>query len=199
MVSPTSRLAREHPDWLVRDAGAGEHWGHDMRILDITEPGAAEHLRGVFSTFVKWGFALFKLDFLYAAAIPGVDRYREGMRLIRESVGQEAVLLAGGAPLLPSIGLCDAMRIGPDVLPEVADPQLDLDSAVGITNLRKWMNRRLWVNDPDCLVARPRIKDREAWAAHLAGYGGMRWSSDRLATLDARGLELTRRLLQAKD
>jgi alpha-galactosidase len=195
MVSPTSTLAARHPDWLVRDAAAGLHWGKQMRILDVTHPAAAGYLRTVFQTLAGWGFSYYKLDFLYAAAIPGLDRYREGMLLIRQAVGADAIILIGGAPLLPSIGLCDAMRIGPDVLPEIPNPQLDLDNAVRITRLRSWMNGRLWVNDPDCLVARPEIQDRETWASHLQGYGGLRFSSDRLAALDARGLQLTRRFL----
>lgn len=198
MVSPSSTVAKRHWDWLVPDLDAGEHWGQVMRILDITKPGAAEYISTVFRTFASWGYTLFKLDFLYAAAIPGLDRYRQSMELIRDAVGPEAILLIGGAPLLPSIGLCDVMRIGPDVLPEVADPQLDLENIVPITNLRSWMNGRLWLNDPDCLVARPEIKQREEWAAHLQAYGGLRWSSDRLATLDARGLELTRRFLNPR-
>lgn len=195
MVSPSSSLAKRHPDWLVPDLDAGEHWGHVMRILDAGNPGAADYLSTVFRTLAGWGYSLFKLDFLYAAAIPGLDLYRQGMQLIRDAVGPEAILLIGGAPLLPSIGLCDVMRIGPDVLPEVADPQLDVENTVRITNLRGWMNGRLWLNDPDCLVVRPEIKRREEWAAHLQAYGGLRWSSDRLAALDARGIELTRRFL----
>lgn len=198
MVSPASALARNHPDWLVPDASAGEHWGQEMRILDVTHPAAADHIAGVFRTFARWGYTLFKLDFLYAAAIPGLDRYREGMLLIREAVGPDAILLIGGAPLLPSIGLCDVMRIGPDVLPEVPNPQLDLENTVRITKLRSWMSGRLWLNDPDCLVARPEIAHREEWAAHLASYGGLRWSSDRLAALDARGLDLTRRYISPR-
>ena len=195
MVSPTSALARQHPDWLVAGADAGAHWGKVMRILDVTKPAAAEYVQHVFRTFAGWGYTYFKLDFLYAAAIPGIDHYRHGMLLIREAVGPDAIVLIGGAPLLPSIGLCDAMRVGPDVLPETANPQLDLHHALRITRLRSWMNGRLWVNDPDCLVARPEIKAREAWAAHLMGYGGVRFSSDRIAALDERGLELTRRFI----
>ncbi|HKC18967.1 MAG TPA: glycoside hydrolase family 36 protein [Candidatus Dormibacteraeota bacterium] len=195
MVSPKSTLAQMHPDWLVPDIGAGEHWGVEMRILDVANAGARDHIRHVFETFLRWGYTFFKLDFLYAAALPGIERYRDGMQLIRDVVGTDSTLLIGGAPLLPSIGLCDVMRVGPDVLPEEPDPQLDLAGTVRITTLRSWMNRRLWVNDPDCLVARPEIKDRETWAAHLMGYGGLRFSSDRLAALDARGLELTRRFL----
>lgn len=196
MVGPHSALATQHPEWLVPDVGAGLHWGEQMRILDVTHPAAADHLTKVFQTLAGWGFSYHKLDFLYAGAIPGLDAYRQGLRLIREAVGPDAIILAGGAPLLPSIGLCDAMRIGPDVLPEVRDPQMDLESVIRITRLRAWMNGRLWVNDPDCLVARPEIENREAWAAHLQDYGGLAFSSDRLAALDERGLELTRRFLR---
>ena len=195
MVSPVSMLGDRHPDWLVRGADAGTHWGQRMRILDVTNPAAAEYVANVFRTLAEWGYSYFKLDFLYAAAIPGLDAYRQGMQLIRETVGPDAMILIGGAPLLPSVGLCDAMRVGPDVLPEEPDPQLDIDKVVRITRLRSWMNGRLWVNDPDCLVARPEIKEREAWATHLEGYGGVRFSSDNLAALDKRGLELTRQFL----
>jgi hypothetical protein len=52
--------------------------------------------------------------------------------------------------------------------------------------------RRLWVSDPDCLVARPEIPERERWAAHVGTYGGLVVSGDRLDRLDDRGLELTR-------
>ena len=192
MVSPTSELARRHPDWLVEGADAGTHWDKVMRILDLSKRPATEHIAGVFRTFTSWGFSYFKLDFLYAAAIPSLDHYRQGMQLVREAVGPDAILLIGGAPLLPSIGLCEAMRIGPDVLPETPQPQLDLDKTLRVTRLRSWMNGRLWVNDPDCLVARPEIEARDSWAQHLLGYGGVRFSSDRLGALDEHGLELTR-------
>ena len=197
MVSPTSNLATKHPDWLVANADAGMHWGKRMRILDITNQAAADYVTQVFRTFAAWGFSYYKLDFLYAAAIPGLDTYREGMLLIREAAGYDAIILIGGAPLLPSIGLCDAMRIGPDVLAEVPNPQLDIDNVVRITRLRSWMNGRLWVNDPDCLVVRPEIVEREALASHLESYNGVRFSSDHLVALDARGLELTRRFLSS--
>ena len=197
LVGPGSTLATRRPEWLVADSDAGTHWNRPMRILDVTHPAAAEHLTNIFRTFAGWGFSYYKLDFLYAGAIPGLDAYREGMRLIRDAVGSESIILACGAPILPSIGLCDAMRVGPDVLQETPDAQLDVENLVWTTGLRRWMNGRLWVNDPDHLVARPEIKDREAWAAHLEGYGGQAFSSDRLSILDRRGLELTRRFLGA--
>jgi alpha-galactosidase len=197
MVSPESELAARHPGWLVPGVDAGTHWSSRMRILDVTQPAAAEYIANVFRAFAEWGYSYYKLDFLYAAAIPGLDRYRAAMLLVRDAIGPDATVLMCGAPLLPSIGLCDAMRVGPDVLPEVADPQLDVERVVRITSLRGWMNGRLWVNDPDCLVARAEIKERDAWAAHLMRYGGLRFSSDRLSTLDRHGVELTRRFLGA--
>jgi alpha-galactosidase len=52
-----------------------------------------------------------------------------------------------------------------------------------------------WVNDPDCLVVRPAVEHRDTLAAHVERFGGLGVSSDRLADLDAWGLETTRRLL----
>lgn len=195
MVDPRSRLAAAHPLWLVPDVDAGRHWGVQMRILDAKNPDATAYLRHVFGTFSEWGYDFFKLDFLYAAAIPGLAAYREAMSFIREVIGPDAILLIGGAPLLPSIGLCDAMRVGPDVLPETPDPQPDFDAVKRITSLRQWMHNRFWTNDPDHVVARPGIERREEWAAYVEAYGGVTFSGDRLGELDARGLELTRRVL----
>ena len=87
------------------------------------------------------------------------------------------------------------MRVGPDVLQETPDPQPDVETLTRVTGMRSWMNGRLWVNDPDHLVARPEIREREAWASYLETYGGVAFSSDRLTALDERGFELTRRVL----
>src|SRR5438132_4235406 len=195
MVDPRSTLAATHPRWLVQTADAGLHWDRRMRILDVTHPAAAEHLAGVFRTLAGWGFGYFKLDFLYAGAIAGLEAYRTGLELIRTAIGPTATVLACGAPLLPSIGLCDAMRSGPDVLQETPDPQPDVETLTRVTGMRSWMNGRLWVNDPSHLIARPEIREREAWASYLETYGGVAFSSDRLTALDERGFELTRRVL----
>ena len=130
-----------------------------------------------------------------------LEAYRQGLRLIRRAAGRDAVLLGCGAPLLPSIGLVDAMRLGPDVLPESpaesSDPsEPDLGNALRVTRARAWMHARLWASDPDCLVARAEIGEREVWASHVEEYGGLAFSSDRLDRLDERGLELTRRVLR---
>jgi len=195
LVDPRSDLAARHPDWLLPDVDAGTHWGQRMLILDVSHREAAAYLAGVFRTLAGWGFSFYKIDFLYAGAVKGLDAYREGLELIRAAVGAHAIVLGCGAPLLPSIGFCDAMRVGPDVLQEAPDPQPETEVVTRIAGLRSWMNGRLWVNDPDHLVARAQIRDREAWAAFLEAYGGVALSGDRLSELDERGLELTRRVL----
>lgn len=201
VVGERSRLAAEHPDWLVEGADAGLNWEQRLGVLDVGHPAAAEHLESVFRTLAEQGFDYFKLDFLYAGAIPGLDAYREGMRLIRAGTGPEAILLGAG-PLLPSIGLVDAMRIGPDIDPrfESATGDVSLPSgrgAVAVSRARAWMHGRLWANDPDCLIVRPEVERREAWAEHVEACDGLVFSSDPLDELDARGLKLTRRALRA--
>lgn len=208
LVGERSTLAAMHPDWLVGEADAGWNWDQRLRVLDVTHPEAAAHLREVFETLAGWGFAYFKLDFLYAGALEGrrhadcspLEAYGQGMRLIRQGAGSDATLLGCGAPFLPSIGLVDAMRIGPDVLPEPTGepptaPGPDLRAVIARTHARSWTNGRLWAADPDCLVVRPEIEERDAWAAHVQSFDGLVFSGDRLPALDEQGLELTRAAL----
>ncbi|MET9684235.1 glycoside hydrolase family 36 protein [Streptomyces coeruleorubidus] len=213
LVDPASELAAEHPDWLVRDAAggfahAGRNWGHDLRVLDTTHPDAAAYLTEVFTTLRAEGYDYFKADFLYAGALDGVRHadvdpltaYRSGIRLIREAIGPDSYLLGCGAPVLPSIGLFDAMRVSPDTAPhrrpeadDYSQPGQDPAEFTGAG--RQWQHGRLWINDPDCLMARPAVETREQWAAHVESTGGLMASSDRLLSLDEWGVETTRRLL----
>ncbi len=113
LVFPDSDLAREHPDWLVGGATtpihAGHNWDRDLYALDTTHPGAMEWVTEVFSTMHRWGYDFFKIDFIYAAAmqgaryddVPPLHAYTNGVRMIREAIG-DSYLLGCGAPLLPS-------------------------------------------------------------------------------------------------
>lgn len=203
-----SRIFREHPDWLVEGAYAGRMWNQELAVLDVTHPGAAEHLVEVFRTFRAMGITHFKLDYLYAGALAGgrhedldpIAAYRRGLELVREGAGTDATLHGCGAPMLPSIGLVDVMRVSPDIAPTLLPRSGDISqpSQLGarLTGAaREFLHARWWVNDPDCIILRPEVEARQEWAAHIAGTGGLRGASDPIAALDAWGLETTRRLM----
>ncbi|MFB4349922.1 glycoside hydrolase family 36 protein [Microbacterium sp. CR_7] len=201
-VGASSSVAREHPDWVLGDAG--RNWGDDMRGLDLTHPGVRDYLTRVFTEIRDRGVDYVKLDFLYAGALPGrrhdpdatgVSAYRSGLALIREVMGDDAFLLGCGAPLLPSVGLVDAMRVAGDTFHEGGeDGSQGLRGRMSVES-RAWQDGRLWTNDPDCLVARPEFALREEWAEVVLAAPGIRGFSDRIAGLDDRGRELVRALL----
>jgi alpha-galactosidase len=214
LVGRSSDLLRRQPGWVVRDPVSGEPLsagtvrGQECTALDVTHPGAAQYLAAVLSTMRDWGIDSFKADHMYAGAyegrrhedITGVGAYRRALRLIRDAIGPQALLLGNGAPILPSVGLLDAMRVGPGIAagPAPADgqpAQPAQQAAARNTVARAWQQGRFWVNDPDCLMARPGVQRRADWAALVERFGGLRASGDGLRGLDSWGLETTRRLL----
>ncbi len=168
-VSESSKIFKEHIDWIVKDENgtplvAYENWKKKIYALDLTTPEVLDWLEEVFSTLKNYGYEFFKIDFLFAGMIPGkrnlnftpVEAYRMGMERISKVLGN-AHILGCGAPLLPSIGFVNSMRIGPDTSSEWGE---DMESWSGgakhaIRNAftRNFMNA-WWVNDPDCAMAR---------------------------------------------
>ena len=136
LVGADTGVAREHPGWLLGDAG--HNWGQDLRGLDLTHPEVRDFLFGAVRGLRDQGFDFFKLDFLYGGALPGprhsgatpVAAYRSGLSLIREAAGEDALLLGCGAPILPSVGLVDAMRVSPDTFHEGGE-----DGSTGLRGL----------------------------------------------------------------
>ncbi|MFF1818150.1 glycoside hydrolase family 36 protein [Kribbella sp. NPDC058245] len=208
LVGAKSETARRHPEWLVPGITAGTNWGQEQLVLDVTHPGAARHLQDVFTELCRQGYDHFKLDFLYAGAIEGdrhdqldgIAAYRHGLRLLREAVGPNRILHGCGAPILPSLGLVDCMRISPDTDPLVDPPSGDISQpgqrgARSTSIAREFLHGRWWANDSDCLIVRPDVQAREEWAAHIENAPGLRMSSDPIGDLDRWGLARTRELL----
>ncbi len=203
VVGVDTTLTREHPDWLV--GPAGRNWGQHLVGLDLTHPGVQELLVDALREVLDLGVDYLKLDFLYAGAVPGPRRadvnevaaYRTGLALVREVVGPDVYLVGCGAPILPSVGLVDAMRVSPDTFHEGGE-----DGSTGLRGLmplaaRAWQQGRLWINDPDCVVVRPSYSQRERWAEAARRLGGLHSFSDRLADLDPWGLATVRDLVAA--
>jgi alpha-galactosidase len=230
LAAPDSRLAREHPDWCARHEPTGAPlmgnynpaWGGAVWTLDTTQEAVLDHIAGVARQLVDMGFPYLKLDFTYAPSLRGVyadptrtpaQRVRAGVDAVRRGAGDEAFLLGCGMPLAQGVGLVDGMRIGPDVAP-YWEPKPDAwegpsyrtvapstASALSATRERQFMHRRLWLNDPDCLMLRTsetELTPRQvsAWAMAVAESGGMALVSDDLALLDDDSRALLDRVLE---
>ena len=170
IVVPSSSIYRQHPDWLLRDqkgklVSAGFNWGERLFALDTSHPEVLAWLTTLMTQVRDWGYDYIKLDFLYAGALPGVRQnnmpreqaYRQGLRTIRDALG-DAYLLTCGAPIIPSIGLCDGLRIGTDVASHWASPRDDIllgnFTIPGTLNAIRTTVSRLWLSplvhtDPD--------------------------------------------------
>jgi alpha-galactosidase len=183
--------------------------GGRIRALDVTGAAALAHLTRGLAELAALGVTYFKLDFLYAGALEGrraeelggIGAYRLGMRAIRDAIGEGATIVACGAPLLPTVGLAAAVRVGPDLAPNWEPPDGDVGQPPGrpahlATRARALMRGRWWNNDPDCLLARPEVGGRGRRARQLREMGGMASSGDLLEDLDGWGLGVTRRLMR---
>ncbi len=170
LAVPSSRLFQEHKKWLLKDekgklVPAGFNWSERLYALDTTHPAVLEWLDKLMKKIRGWGYDYIKLDFLYAGALPGKRTvempreaaYRNGLKTIREALG-DAYFLTCGAPILPSIGLCDGMRIGPDVAGHFKSQRDDIlltNFAIpGVRNAIRTTFNRLWLQalvqtDPD--------------------------------------------------
>jgi alpha-galactosidase len=216
---PESDLFSAHRDWMLRYRGeffrglVHPQWSADgtVYVLDTTRDEVISHLESLFRELVAMGFHYLKLDFLYTAAMRAesgdrrqsrAERLRRGLEAVRSGAGGDAFLLGCGCPLGAAVGIVDGMRIGPDVapawLPDPAHAIPGIEETVPSTRnavrnvlSRTWMHRRLWLNDPDCLMARSRDTDLSAaetrtLAAAIAASGGMVVFSDDLPALARR-------------
>ncbi|MEO8604804.1 MAG: glycoside hydrolase family 36 protein [bacterium] len=229
LVRPESRLFRERPHWLLRTSrgrprpacwNPGWSYGRPAYALDTTHPEVLDWLRELGRTLARqWGYRVLKLDFLYAAALPGVradptatraQALRRGLEAIREGAGDDAFLLGCGCPLGPAIGVVDGMRIGADVAPQWENwisrgpnrRRHGVATAHAMQNMltRAFMHRRLWLNDPDCLMVRASETqltpdEVRGLATAIALTDGMFVLSDRLEALPAERLGWIERIL----
>lgn len=223
LAAPGSDVATAHPDWVVRHASGrplvgmvNEQWGGHVHVLDTTRPEVLAHLESTAASLVAAGYPYLKLDFTYAPSVTGryadpsrtpAQRVRAGMEAVRRGAGDSTFLLGCGLPLGAGIGVVDGMRIGADVAPHwdlrpgqyapggYAENEPATVNAFRNTLTRSWMHRRLWLNDPDCIMLRTSgtgltPDEVRTWGLTVATSGGMVLVSDDLALLDGRSRRL---------
>jgi alpha-galactosidase len=214
LAARDSEIMTSHLDWFIHHesgepmrAGYNTNWTTHQDAfayaMDPSNPAFTEHLRRLFGKLVQdFGFSYLKLDFLYAGAAEGLrydhkltraETLHRGLQAIRDGAGDDAFVLGCGCPLGPAVGVVDGMRIGPDVAPtwgsiapEFGTPGTGL--AIDAIIARSFMHRRLWSNDPDCLMLRESetqldAEERDALAAVIAASGGMLLISDDMSLL----------------
>lgn len=167
----SSKLFKQHANWFLRNekgrlVSAGFNWGEQLYALDTTHPDVILWLAALMKQVRAWGFDYLKLDFLYAGALQGKRHndmpreaaYRESLKLMREAMGADAFFLTCGTPIIPALGVCDAIRIGPDVShawESYRDANLLYNlSTPGTKNAIRTVVHRLWLKplihiDPD--------------------------------------------------
>jgi alpha-galactosidase len=208
IARPGSRLARERAHLLLagetgHPVPAGYNWGGPYYALDLTIPEAQDHVASTIATVTGWGFRYLKLDFVNAVAITAARRdpdrgresiYRAAMRLIRDAAGPEVYLLGSGAPVLPSLGICDGIRIGPDVAPFWTNYATDDPSDATAQNALVASIHRLWLRelvdlDPDVVYLRSRLslltEHQRDLLTDLARICGFKATSDPPSWLDS--------------
>jgi alpha-galactosidase len=203
MVSLNSTLARQHPDWLLHNeqgqlVKAGLNWNGITYALDISHPEVLAWLDALIRKVCDWGYEYLKLDFLYAGALPGKRKndisreaaYRQAMQIIRSAAG-DAYLLGCAALIIPSLGLCDGMRVGPDVAPYWINTPMSLwlnnPNHPGTRNALRTSLHRLWLQplvhtDPDVVFFRSRHNalsfEQKTWLHDLGLLSHFKATSD---------------------
>ncbi|MFC1724130.1 alpha-galactosidase [candidate division KSB1 bacterium] len=208
-VSERSPIFFNRPEWLLKDENGenivvfnNQSWGGNIYILDPTNPEVYEWLVVLFSRIANiWNYDYVKIDFLYFVTlgkkfyenVTPIEAYRTGLRAIREGVGSEKFILGCGAPLFPSIGFVDGMRIGTDVLSSWEGIIPCAESAAN----RSYLHQNLWNNDPDCVVIREPLNfvEATAWASFVALSGSMNLFGDNLTELNHEKIDILKKTL----
>ena len=221
-ASESSELFKKNPSWFLKDS-TGEfitvcfNWNEIEYALDLSNIEVQAHLNSLINKITEeWKFDFIKIDFIYAASVyqslyqeKGLTRaqvYRNGLELIRRIIGNKKYLLGCGAPLGPSIGLVDAMRVSEDTKevwetdtePLYGDPCLKYALISSI--YRSFMHNSFWINDPDCLMVRENRsslteKEVELQVTIFGLSGGQVLLSDDMTKLEVERLNLALKII----
>jgi hypothetical protein len=221
MVSDKSVLYKEHPDWVLKDKNnepiidsIGAKGMIDNLVvnekrmyLDSSHPEAFDYIRKVIETYKKWGTSVYFIDFLdwgfkissevkrHTPGKTSVQYFRDVIKMIRETAGNDAWIIGCIAPFAPIIGLVDVCRVAYD---STQSWDGNIINMLQETEVGQYFNNVYWHNDPDVLTLRHSstvaLKDHEIktlayWAGML---GGVISTSDRFHKIQPYRLKLWR-------
>lgn len=207
-----SKVAAEHPDWLVKGAGGkpimvGHNWA-GFYALDIYNEGARQYIKDVFHEVLDvWGFDLVKLDFLYAASVVPMHGKTRGeiaydsIELLRECVGDK-LIIGCGVQQMPCFGKVNYMRVGADMhlgwahdfkRKRMHREDVSTPNALHNTIYRRGLCGRAFLCDPDVfLLRRTNIlyapEQQKLLGKFIKLFGDVLFMSDNVADYDAQQL-----------
>ena len=221
MVGSESELAKQHPDWLLKDNDGNKVYGSKcfggnsndiyrddyIYVLDTSHPEAFEYLRHVFATLKKWGARFFKTDFMdwgfkdsidvrrHTPGKTSCEYFMDAVRMIREEIGEDSYWLACISPFANMVGLADGMRIDNDVDCAWHSPSVARLMRESVAD--HYMNGILWQNDPDVIYVRDILIEhtpaqREAFSIWNALLGLSVNTSDPFHRINEQALALWR-------
>ncbi len=164
IIEPHSRIAQLDYDMLACSEGGQPCLSFDcMRrkgfVLDPTVAKSQKFLRELFDRMVNEGYEYFKLDFLERTmdarkfADPNIPRsriLRMLMQSICDGVAGRAEILGCNYAFMTGNKYVTAARVGSDIHATWQGAQ---ENALNVA-YRFWMNKKLWINDPDFALCR---------------------------------------------
>jgi len=222
-----SEIYKTHPEYFLHDQDGklivevNEKSDKVMKYIyfDYSHPGARAHIADCIRNMKEnWGIRYFKVDFMryglkndtlarnkeakgikaHDPTITSVERFRLGMKTMREAMGTDCYFLGCSAVFGPCIGFVDGMRTGGDIHPRYeAFPERSL---ANLGNF--YLSGKVFNGDADYLVFREAVdedksvsqedvknggrltmNEAQMWADLNKLYGTARLHSDNLMTL----------------
>ena len=214
-----SKLFKEHPEYFKKDkkgnfVKAGGNWSGQY-ALDMDNVDAMNYVRRCLQYYMALGFDFFKLDFLYASALPEYEGRSRAMvqnrayYLLREAL-EDKLILGCGAHIMNSFGNFDYLRIGPDVSLKFDDAaymrllhreRISTKITLQNTIYRSFMNGHMFGNDPDVFLLRDdnihlTKEQKRSLITINALFGSVLMTSDNIATYDDEKKELLSKSLE---
>ena len=232
-----SEICKAHPEYFLHDQNGKlivevkrkpDETMH-YTYFDYSHPGARAHIAECVRTMKEWGIRYFKVDFMrygleadikknnpsvkrikaHDPRITGVERFRLGLRTIREAIGPENYFLGCSAVFGPCIGFVDGMRTGGDI-----SPRYEAFSQRCLANAGNYYLKKVFNTDSDYLVFREAadedvkvsrdgkksggnlaLNEAKMWADFNSVCGNCRLTSDNLMSLRSERKALVQKVL----
>lgn len=176
---------KDHQDWFVkREDGKPYETAWGGACLDMTHPGARQHLRDVASRICRdWGYQYIKVDGLWTGTATkqqyvnsgykhdnigdavfnnpdktNIEAYRDGLKLLREAVGKRVFILGCNGPQnMRSYGGAFGLVDAMRVGPDNGADWKRLTRGTIFGSRHYFLHGRVWYNDPDPVYVRASV------------------------------------------